>query len=190
MSPATARWRCDLDESEKTRVAFFPDCLVGPRELFRHGPRGSVGKGNPSDVPNYILVWRLGVVWRLHVHRCHAYCAASLGILFFWCADGRSMSLVLRLRRRRGCDCLGITTCADATRTARHRWGSWDSWDADVRPMIPVLRPRRSRVCDCLGITTAWHLWGSWDSWDADVRPMSPALRLRRRCVCDLRGLS
>ena len=58
------------------------------------------------------------------------------------------MSPVLRPRRRRVCDCLGITTCTDATHTARHRRGSYDSWDADGRPMSPALRPRRRHVCD------------------------------------------
>ena len=38
-------------------------------------------KGNLSDVPNSISVWRLGIVWRLHVHRCRACCAASLMVL-------------------------------------------------------------------------------------------------------------
>ena len=58
------------------------------------------------------------------------------------------MSPVLGPRRRRVCDCLGITTCTDAVHMARHRCVSWDSWDADGRPMSPALRLRRRRVCD------------------------------------------
>ena len=81
------------------------------------------------------------------MHRCRAYGAASLEVFGFLGCGRASYEPCLRASTGACVTYIIITTCTDATHTARHRWVSWDSWDADGRPMSPALRPRRRCVC-------------------------------------------